>query len=66
MDKVIKLLKSKTFWVAIVGALLTIAEVNSGMFASLMPPAYQPYLLAFWPLVMIVMRTVTTTALSEK
>ena len=30
-------LKSKTYWVALIGALLTVAEVNSGFLSGFLP-----------------------------
>jgi hypothetical protein len=69
-SRVITLLKqrltSKTYWAGIILALLTVIEVKAGIVAAYLPPQYQPYLLAVWPIVMMLMREVTTTALSDK
>jgi hypothetical protein len=59
-------LTSKTYWAGIILALLTVVEVKSGIAASYLPPEYQPYLIAVWPIIMLLMREVTVTALSDK
>lgn len=66
MNLIIARLKSKTYWVAIVGALLTVVEANSGMISSLLPVAYAKYAIMMWPVLMITLREVTTTALASK
>jgi hypothetical protein len=70
LSRVIKLLKqrftSKTYWAGIILALLTVIEVKSGFVASYLQPEYQPYLLAVWPIIMVLMREITTTALQDK
>jgi hypothetical protein len=70
LSRVITLLKqrltSKTYWAGIILALLTVVEVKVGIVATYIPPQYQPYLIAVWPVVMMLMREVTTTALSDK
>lgn len=66
MNFIIQRLKSKTYWVAILGAILTIMDAHSQFFASLIPAEYGKYLVMLWPVVMITLREVTTTALSEK
>jgi uncharacterized membrane protein len=59
-------LKSKTYWVALVGALLTVLEANSGFIGQFMPTQYQPYIVMIWPVLMLVLRELTTSALSDK
>jgi len=66
MNLIIQRLKSKTYWVAIVGALLTVVEANSGMISSLLPAAYAKYAIMLWPVLMITLREVTTSALADK
>lgn len=66
MNAIVQRLKSKTFWAVFAGVLITAFEVNSGFFSSLMPARYQPYLLAFWPVLMWLLREFTTKPLSEK
>jgi uncharacterized membrane protein len=59
-------LKSKTYWVAIVGALLTVIETNSGFFGQFIPAPYGSYIVMLWPVLMLVLRELTTSALSDK
>lgn len=66
MNTIIQRLKSKTYWVAIIGAILTIMDTNSQFFGGLIPAPYNQYLVMLWPVVMITLREVTTTALSDK
>jgi hypothetical protein len=69
-SRVLTLLKqrltSKTYWAGIILALLTVVEVKAGIIAAYLPVEYQPYLIAVWPVVMMLMREVTTTALADK
>jgi uncharacterized membrane protein len=58
--------KSKTYWVAIVGALLTAIELNSGFLGSFIPMPYRNYVILLWPVLMVILREVTTSALSDK
>jgi hypothetical protein len=66
MNAIIKRLKSKTYWVAVTGALLTLVEVNSGYLSGLLPPEYVKYSLMFWPVLMLTLREVTSGALEDK
>lgn len=66
MNLIIARLKSKTYWVAIIGALLTVIEANSGIISSLLPAEYAKYTIMLWPVLMITLREVTTTALASK
>ena len=66
MNPVIQRLKSKTYWVAIVGALLTVIEANSGFIGQFVPAPYQAYIIMLWPVLMLVLRELTTTALANK
>jgi uncharacterized membrane protein len=59
-------LKSKTYWTAIIGALLTILEANSGYISGLLPPDTGKYLVLFWVPAMLTLREITTAALSDK
>jgi hypothetical protein len=69
-SRVLTLLKqrltSKTYWAGIILALLTVVEIKVGIVAAYLPLEYQPYLIAVWPAVMLLMREVTVTALSDK
>lgn len=66
MELLIQRLKSKTYWVAMVGALLTIIEANSGFFGQFIPAPYRAYIVLLWPVFMVLLREVTFTALAEK
>ena len=66
MNLVIQRLKSKTYWVAIVGALLTVIEANSGFIGQFVPAPYRAYIIMLWPVLMLVLRELTTTALANK
>ena len=66
MDKIKARFKSKTYWLAMTGAVLTVLEVNSGLITQFVGADMRPYLIAFWPVVMLFAREITTTALSDK
>jgi len=66
MDMLIQRLKSKTYWVAFIGALLTVVEVNSGFLSTFLPEQYRWYTIMLWPVIMLVLREVTTVALADK
>lgn len=66
MNAIIQRLKSKTYWAALIGAILSAVEVNSGFIGSLMPENYRAWAIMFWPVMMIVLREMTTAALSDK
>lgn len=66
MQSLLQRLKSKTYWAALVGALLTAIEANSGLISQFLPAATRPYIVMLWPVLMLALREVTTTALSDK
>jgi len=66
MNLILQRLKSKTYWVAIVGALLTVIEANSGFIAQFVPAPHRSYIIMLWPVLMLVLRELTTTALANK
>jgi uncharacterized membrane protein len=66
MNPIFQRLKSKTYWVAILGALLTAVEVNSGFLGSFIPMPYRNYVILLWPVLMVLLREVTTSALADK
>lgn len=59
-------LSSKTYWVALIGTLLTIVEANSGFFGQYIPMPERTYIVMLWPVLMLGLREVTTTALADK
>lgn len=66
MQYLIQRLKSKTYWVAILGALLTAVEINSGFLGSFIPMPYRNYVILLWPVLMVLLREITTSALADK
>jgi hypothetical protein len=52
--------------VALIGALLTVVEVNSGFLSTLLPVQYRQYTIMLWPVIMLALREVTTAALADK
>ena len=66
MKAIINRLKSKTYRVAIVGALILIVEHNSGFFASFLPESIRALAVMMWPVLMITLREVTTSSLDKK
>lgn len=66
MDKIKKRLKSKTYWAAIAGTLMTVLEANGTGLSQLLPPESRVWAMMFWPVLMIMLRELTTTALSDK
>ena len=66
MTSLLQRLKSRTYWVAIIGAILTIVEANSGFISSLLPTSYAKYAVMLWPVLMLTLREITTTALADK
>ena len=66
MNAILQRFKSKTYWVALVGALLTVIEANSGFIGQFVPAPYRAYIVMLWPVLMLVLRELTTTALADK
>lgn len=65
-DAIVKRLKSKTYWAAVIGALLLVVEHNSGIFSTFLPESIRNMAVLMWPVLMVMLREVTTTALAEK
>ena len=59
-------LRSKTYCAAIVGALLSAAEANSGVLSQLLPAPARPYAVLAWPALMLALREMTSSALADK
>lgn len=66
MNLILQRLKSKTYWVALVGALLTVIELNSNFLGQFIPLPYRNYVIMLWPVLMLTLREVTTVALADK
>ena len=59
-------LKSKTYWVGMLGLLLTAIDISSGTITGLLPAEYSPFAVLLWPMAVLTLREVTTAALSDK
>jgi hypothetical protein len=59
-------LRSKTYWAAMIGAGLVILDTQSGFISGFLPAEYRSYTIMAWPLIMITLREVTTSALNSK
>lgn len=66
MDKIKQRLKSKTYWAAVLGTVMTVLETNGQGFSQLLPEGSRAWAMMFWPVAMIMLREITTTGLSEK
>ena len=66
MQAILQRFKSKTYWVAVIGALLTAIEVNSGFLGEFVPMPYRNYIIMLWPVLMLFLREITTSALTDK
>jgi len=66
MNLLLQRFKSKTYWVAVIGALLTAIEVNSGFLGHFVPMPYRDYIIMLWPVLMLFLREITTSALTDK
>lgn len=65
-DLFLQRLQSKTYRAALIGAILTMIELNSGFITQYIPIEYKQYIVLLWPVIMITLREFTNTALSEK
>lgn len=63
---IIQRLKSRTYWAALFLAALTIIEAHVDIVALIIPASWLPYWPLVFPLVMMIMREVTTAALADK
>lgn len=66
MNAIAQRLKSKTYWAAMIMAALSIVEAQSGVLARLLPAELVPFWPLIFPMVMMILREMTKTALSEK
>jgi len=66
MNLLLQRFKSKTYWVAVIGALLTAIEVNSGFLGQFVSMPYRDYIIMLWPVLMLFLREITTSALTDK
>jgi hypothetical protein len=66
LNLILQNLNSRTVKLAIFLGLISGIEVQAQFFSQFVPPAYRPYLVMVWPVAMISMRNITTTALANK
>jgi uncharacterized membrane protein len=66
MKAIAKRLKSKTYWAAILGALLVVLEQNSGVISGYLPDEYRNLAVLLWPVLMVALREVTTKPMADK
>lgn len=56
---------SKTYLTALGLGIITMLDMNSGFISSQLPEAYKPLLLGIWPLTMMTLREMTTSAVDK-
>lgn len=66
MNFIVQRLKSKTYRVGMVGLLITVLEINSGVITGWVPVDYRPWLILIWPMLMFTLREMTNSALGDK
>lgn len=66
MDAIIKRLKSKTYWAAILGTVLVVLEKGGGVLSGYLPADMRALAVLFWPVLMIALREATTGPVSDK
>lgn len=66
MKVIIKRLKSKTYWAAVMGTALVVLEQNSGVFSAYLPESIRAMAVLMWQVLMIALREVTTKSVSDK
>jgi hypothetical protein len=63
---IVQRLSSKTYWAAAIMSILTFIEYNYDILSLVLPESYRPLALVLWPMVMTLMRELTTTAVDSK
>ena len=66
LSGIVQRLKSKTYWTAIIGALLIVVEQSSGLFSAYLPEEMRTIAVLLWPVLMITLREITKTSIEEK
>ncbi len=66
LTKIKQRLSSKTYLTALSLGVLSIIELNHQLLTQFIPEGYRGYVIMAWPIAMMTLREVTTTALSEK
>lgn len=66
LNLILQNLNSRTVRVALLLALISGIEAQAQFFSQFVPAMYRPYLIMVWPVAMVLMRNITTTALADK
>ena len=66
MKVIIKRLKSKTYWAAVMGTALVVLEQNSNAFSAYLPAEWRGMAVLMWPVLMIALREMTTKPVADK
>lgn len=66
LDLIVQRLKSKTYLTSLALAIITAIEMNFQFLSTFIPAEYRQYAMFVWPVAMLTLREVTTSALSEK
>lgn len=66
MRAIIKRLKSRTYWVAILGSILVMLEQNGGVISGYLPAEYRSLAVLLWPVLMVALREMTTKPVGDK
>lgn len=66
MKPIVKRLKSKTYWAAIIGATLVVFEQNAQFFSQYLPESFRQLSILMWPVLMVALREVTDKPVSDK
>ena len=66
LTKITQRLRSKTYLTALTLAAITAIDAQSAFLTGSLPAEYRPWCLLAWPVAMLTLREVTTSALSDK
>ena len=66
MKPIVKRLKSKTYWAAILGTAIVVLEQNAKFFSAYLPASMQDLSVLMWPILMVALRELTDKPVSEK
>jgi hypothetical protein len=66
IENIRRRLSSKTYIAALVMTILTVLDANTALISSSLPAEYRAYLPLMWAPVMMTLREITNSALSDK
>lgn len=66
MKHIIKRLKSKTYWAAILGTAVVVLEQNAQFFGQYLPEQFRSMTILMWPVLMVALRELTTKPVGDK